>query len=369
MVEWIIVGVVIIVLIRYGTLLNGYLAFDHLTNSPSSTSHNTPVTVVIAIKNEERHLQQLFESFLNQSSNLNHVQFIFVDDHSTDNSSNMIQSILPKFPDAEYMMNASNGKKHAILSGTNRAKYDWILMTDADCIPSSNWIQFMTSSISDTSSFIAGPVQLNTPCKWFGNLLMTEHAALQQLTRLSIAKQEPLMANGANMLFKKSLVSTAFTSNTLSYHSGDDSNLLFTAWRQSSQSIVFVNSREASVATNSPNTLSDSIKQRVRWASKLKQYDSLHHITSVGWVIAVSNLVVPTLLILSFKGISLGVTLIGYLFLKTFIDQRFTKDLIHNHSFVKQLTSTILYPFLFGTILILSFLKDPKKSVMHSQKW
>jgi glycosyltransferase involved in cell wall biosynthesis len=367
MVEWLVVGVVVIISIRYSTLLNGYLAFDRQANI--KTLHTIPVTVVIAIKNEERHLPQLFESLLGQTYDLHHVQFIFVDDHSTDNSSEIIQSFISNFPNAEYVLNVSNSKKQAILTGVCEAKYDWILMTDADCIPSSNWIEFMMCSISDISSFIAGPVQLNVPSTWYGNLLTNEHAALQQLTRLSIAKQEPLMANGANMLFKKDLVDNAFTPNTLSYDSGDDSNLLFSAWKQNSQSIVFANSLEATVVTNSPDTLSDTIKQRVRWASKLKQYESLHHVTSVGWIIAISNLTIPLLLILSFKGMSIGITLLGYVLFKTLVDQRFTKDLIQNHSFTKQLISTLLYPFFFGSILTMSLLNDPKKSATHSQKW
>ena len=367
MIEWIFIGLILIILILYGTLLNGYLALDR-TNELTQ-SYSGSVTVLISFKNEEQHLSQLIESLLGQTYNLNCVQFIFVDDHSIDNSADIIKSSLTKFPDAEYQLNKSHGKKQAILTGTSYANYDWILMTDADCIPSSKWIQQMTNSICKNPLFVAGPVQINVPNTWYGDLLKNEHAALQQLTRLSIAKQAPLMANGANMLIKKELVKKAFTPENLNYTSGDDSNLLFAVWEQDSKSIAFVNSSEAVVTTNSPTTLSDSIQQRVRWASKLKKYESLHHVTSVGWIIAIANLVIPILIILLIKGISLGLILIVYILCKTWIDLRFIQNQLNEHSYLKQLISTLLYPFFFGTILIISLLRAPKRSTMHSKKW
>ena len=367
MIEWIIVGIALVVLLRYSTSLNGYLAFDQqLTPRVPKQVH---ITVLIPFKNEADHLPALINSLQHQSYDLKKVQFLFIDDHSTDHSAEFVKSSIHQFPNAFYVLNNSRGKKQAILSGVEQAQNDWILMTDGDSIPNPQWMATMTGFIQEEKEFITGPIELIKENGWLYHILTAEHFALQQLTRLSIAKQSPLMANGANMLFQKNLVQKAFTDKTLSYASGDDSNLLFAAWKHKANSVAFANSMDAAVKTKASTTLTDAINQRVRWASKLKKYEFIPHVTNMGWIIALANLIIPILTISSIKSVISGLILLGYLIFKTWIDYRFIRDCSENLSFGKQFLVTILYPFFFLSVLCLSLLKEPKKLTNQQQKW
>ena len=45
-----------------------------------------------------------------------------------------------------------SGKKHALNFGINEAKYDILLLTDADCEPSSyDWLSYMVQNLNDNS--------------------------------------------------------------------------------------------------------------------------------------------------------------------------------------------------------------------------
>ena len=120
-----------------------------LGHEDTNEKESKGVSVIVAARNEEKNIEHLIESLLNQ----NHRSFeiIIVNDRSTDST----RAILDKFCDAHKNLKAVHietlpkgwtGKKHAIKCGIETAQNKILLFTDADCVPKSkDWITQMTS--------------------------------------------------------------------------------------------------------------------------------------------------------------------------------------------------------------------------------
>jgi len=368
-----IIAISALVLILYAVMLNNYLAFDSINEQ--AEQQPIPVSLIVPFKNEASVISRLLKSIKEQDYPLELVELIMVDDHSSDDSKEVIQALLKEFPTSTYITSDGVGKKQALLTGIKHTCNEWVLLTDADTIASKTWIKAMLNQRLDNTLLVAGPITIQKEDRFnvLLPMLQLEHIALQQLTRLSIARQKPLMANGANLLFKKEIAQQAFTLANLEIASGDDSNLLFAAWQKDATSIQYASTVHASVSTTIPTTPHQIWKQRVRWASKLKTYEQVNHVTSTGWVIALANMAFILLLACCIAGIYSWFYLVLYIILKTWVDQRFIhsiKSVLASEISLGQLIGAeIGYPFYFVAVLVGSLLHQPRKATTPTQKW
>ena len=89
------------------------------------------ITVIIPFRNEAERLAGLINSILSSSQYVK--QFIFINDHSSDNSSEIIQASLGGLPYLIVDLPVHlAGKKQAIKFGINQATTSFILTLDAD---------------------------------------------------------------------------------------------------------------------------------------------------------------------------------------------------------------------------------------------
>jgi glycosyltransferase involved in cell wall biosynthesis len=115
---------------------------------------DVPISLIIAVKNEKENLIQHLPILVNQK----HKEFeiILVDDHSTDGTEAWINAQnLAKVKCIS--LKESSGKKAAIAKGISLAKFDAILLTDADCKPASEkWMSLMGVKLQDENSLVLG---------------------------------------------------------------------------------------------------------------------------------------------------------------------------------------------------------------------
>ena len=226
---------------------------------------NTPITVVIAFRNEARQLPMLLDDFSNQNYSTSLVEFIFVDDFSDDNSFDIVES----YPIKKQLLKSPNaGKKAAIEYAIKHASNDIILTTDADCRVSSNWIVKMVSPfINNDVQFVFGPVSYHPLISLFDKFQALEFMSLIASGAGAAGNNKAFMCNAANMAFRKSIFQT--TEHKIA--SGDDVFLLHHVKRNNGK-ICFVKEQQAIVTTQSKKRLSEFINQRKRWASKSSSY-------------------------------------------------------------------------------------------------
>ena len=205
--------------------------------------------------------------------NIDSFEVIFVNDHSTDNSVNLLLSRLKgsfiKFKVLDLAQ--GTGKKAALTLGINNAEHSIIVTTDADCTMNPDWLSLMTSQFQNKAiNLVTGPVKLrgNNFIQRFQSL---EMSALIGVTAASIRLNKPTMANGANLAFRKS---TFYKLE--GYHgidqipSGDDELFMHKVQKNFPGSIKFKKDSRAIVTTEAEPTIADMVSQKRRWASKWK---------------------------------------------------------------------------------------------------
>jgi len=168
-----------------------------------------PASIIICARNEAENLNRFLPSVLEQDYPPGKFEVIVVNDQSTDDS----MTILEKFA-AEYaQLRIVNipvetikdlpGKKYALQQGIRAARYDRVLLTDADCKPASDqWLKTMAGTPADIvlgygAYEMSGGI-LNTFIRW-----ETAHTCMQYA---SYARRGmTYMGVGRNLSYRKAL--------------------------------------------------------------------------------------------------------------------------------------------------------------------
>jgi poly-beta-1,6-N-acetyl-D-glucosamine synthase len=230
------------------------------------------VSVVVVYRNEKDHLEALFKSLVDQQYLKTHFEIILINDHSTDNSLALLQDLITKTDvDVRLLSLPENqiGKKNGIEYGVQQAQYDLILMTDADCIVKTEWINSMQKH--SNSDFVSGPVSYISQNGLWSNLVALDFLSLIALGGALIQRKTPVLANGANMMFQKQkFVDLGGYSGNKNIASGDDVFLLEKFATHQAEKIVFNKDQNALVETQMPSSLASFIHQRIRWSKKTR---------------------------------------------------------------------------------------------------
>lgn len=93
------------------------------------------VSVIVPCRNESRNLPILIPSLMAQD--YPHIEFIFLDDRSTDNTLELLRAAGRKYPNVKVIEGALlpggwTGKNHAMHQCAQAATGDWLLFSDAD---------------------------------------------------------------------------------------------------------------------------------------------------------------------------------------------------------------------------------------------
>ena len=170
-------------------------------------SVNYPVSIVVCARNAQSHLEQHIPQWLKQD--YPEFELIIVDDCSTDESSRFITNVASTDSRIQYILLDPNkikseGKKLALTLGIKKAQYEHLLLTDADCSPSSNqWLQRMANGFHSDKSIVLGAAPLQVSSSFWGRLIHFENL-LTALHYLGLAKLGfPYMGVGKNLAYTK----------------------------------------------------------------------------------------------------------------------------------------------------------------------
>ena len=260
-----------------------YLAFEERRCPPIKVRPAFAVSVIIPFRNEKKHLTRLM-SALRQQIYQGKAEFIFSDDHSEDGSAEVI--LESHFSGCMYLppVPGQTGKKAAITRAIEVASGEIILTTDADCIPGPKWLQSMINPfVNSEIQMVLGPVAL-AQNNWFGRLQSAEFHSIMAITRLSAALNKPLMANGANLAYRKEVFVKLYGySGNEQVTSGDDEFLLRKIIFLFPDSVRFNSDSDALITAEPSFTLIEFLNQRIRWAGKWKfQPDKISLVVATG---------------------------------------------------------------------------------------
>lgn len=254
------------------------LAFFKNTTKAITQTH--PVSVIICARDEAANLAKNLPGSLVQSYSTTH-EVIVVNDNSFDDSKYLLEEFERDFKHlkvVELKQEAKMipGKKFPLSIGIKTAKYEIVLLTDADCIPSSElWIEKIQESYDDSTEIVLGYGAYHKKKGLLNRLIRWEtfHTALQYLSYALAGK--PYMGVGRNLSYKKVIFfrHKGFSSfNHIS--SGDDDLFINTAATKNNTKINI--SPEAFTLSDSPSNWNQWIKQKRRHYSTAKYYKPLH---------------------------------------------------------------------------------------------
>lgn len=279
--ELIIAGVLLVsLLIQLYYYLGIYLRvalFKKTDNNSNINTEKPPVSVVICARNEEENLKHFLPKVLEQK--YPNYEVIVVNDCSSDNSDIVLENFQKQYPHLKVTTikedeKFSHTKKLALTVGIKAAKNEWLLLTDADCVPQSDlWLSTMAENFKGDTEVVLG----------YGGYL-SEKGLLNKLIRFDtmlIAMnyfgftliRKPYMGVGRNLAYKRSLFfkNRGFASHS-QLDSGDDDLFIREVANKANTVVEF--RHEAHTLSVPRKTYTNWIRQKRRHTSTSKYYNS-----------------------------------------------------------------------------------------------
>lgn len=348
-ISWFLVLLYVLLILRF------YWSWNQLEIKEINTTKPHKISIVIAIRNEEKQLAKLFKSIINLDYPKSHYEVILVNDHSDDSSLLLIEQFKSSIPEIDICITSlsenETGKKAALKNAFSKAKYKIIQCTDGDCILPKYWLQYCAKAFENhKTKLISGGIKLVHDLSFFQRIQSLELLSLIASGGAAIGMQKPIMSNGANMAFRKEILEIK-NEDVLKSHlaSGDDVFLLQEVKKvYGAEAIFFIKNQNYWVETKAEPKFSEWINQRLRWVSKSAGYkDRFLVFTSL--LVFLVNLILVILFIGSFFYFQLINTLLYLLILKGITDYIFLKqsasDSSQKHLLKWFIPLNFIYPF------------------------
>lgn len=258
-----------------------HLKLSSVKIQPLAETPLNPLSVVICARNEVKNLEKYLPEVLAQ--NYPEFEVIVVNDRSWDGTDDLLEGFAKKYDKLKVVTVADGekfiaGKKFAVTMGIKAATYEWLVFTDADCLPSSpNWLMGMQRPLSDHTEIVLG----YSPYLKKRNLLnwiIRLETFFNAVNYLSFAlKGMPYMGVGRNMAYKKSLF---FKNKGFAAHmhipSGDD-DLFVNANANSGNTEIQIH-RDSHVWSEPKTSFIAYLRQKKRHYGAGKLYKGKHRI-------------------------------------------------------------------------------------------
>ena len=259
------------------------------------------ISIIIPARNEEENIGKLLQALQVQSYPAELFEVIVVDDHSTDKTATIVQ----RFPSVKLIQlkedQINSYKKKAIETGIAAANCEFIVTTDADCLPGKDWLKTIAAFKTENRSvFIAAPVAFENNNSLLEIFQTMDFLVLQGITGASVYKNLHSMCNGANLAYEKKAFNDVNGFDGIdNIASGDDMLLMHKIWKRYPDKVHYLKSKDAVVTTQPMKTWRSFFNQRIRWASKAKNYDD-KRITAVLLLVYLFNLSFLVLIVAGF---------------------------------------------------------------------
>ena len=288
-------------------ILSFIIGFDKVPvfQNNFEVTEKTNFSVLIPFRNESQNLPVLLESIKKLQYKAVNFEILMVDDSSEDNSLSILKDFKKENPTItlhllDNIRKSNSPKKDALETAIKKAKFEWIITTDADCELPKNWLKSFDAYIQNHGpKMIVAPVSYKQTNTFFNAFQVLDFLSLQGSTIGGFGIKKPFLCNGANLCYEKKtfLEINAFDGNN-SIATGDDIFILEKVIQKYPEKVYYLKSEECIVKTNTATSISELLQQRVRWASKTSAYQNSFG-KIVGLIVFISNLFLIFLLVMA----------------------------------------------------------------------
>jgi glycosyltransferase involved in cell wall biosynthesis len=244
------------------------------------SNQEQPVSIVICARDEAANLAVNLPGVLVQEYHSTH-EVVLVNDNSQDESRYLLEGLHKQFRQlnvVELKQEAQliPGKKFPLSMGIKSAKHEVVLLTDADCVPASEfWIQKMQEPFKDGIEIVLGYGAYHKKKGFLNKLIRFEtfHTALQYLSYALAGI--PYMGVGRNLAYKKGLFYRLKGFSSHNHIPGGDDDLFINMAANKKNTAVVIDP-EAHTLSVPHRNFTNWFKQKTRHYSVAKFYKPIH---------------------------------------------------------------------------------------------
>ena len=255
------------------------------------------IIVIIPLRNELNRINGLVESLRN--SVYLPKEIVFVDDHSTDATSEYLKNNLQGLDMRVLSLpEGRNGKKEALRFGIEQTQSKYILTMDADVRFEATYFEYI-SSLEHADMYVLPAVLVaNTLVQ---RLYEIDTILVNALNVATAGWRRPIFASGANLLYHRACYDEVEDYASHQHMASGDDTYLLRDFRNANKDIRVVSGKSNGIVTETPQSLKEFFDQRVRWAGKSGDMnDTLANALAIlQFVLALGFIVGMILLILS----------------------------------------------------------------------
>jgi cellulose synthase/poly-beta-1,6-N-acetylglucosamine synthase-like glycosyltransferase len=251
----------------------------------TSNNPRIPLSVVICAKNEENNLSKNLPAILQQRYQKDDgtplYEVIVVNDNSEDDTKHYLRSIEPGYPHYRHIELKQEaklipGKKYPLSIGLKGALNETVVLTDADCKPSSTlWLQMMSEGFYQGKEIVLGYGAYYKKAGMLNKVIRYEtfFSALQYFS--FALGGVPYMGVGRNLAYKKELFFRHKGFLAHQYISSGDDDLFINAAANGKNTAVIIDTK-AFTLSEPKTTWSSWFQQKTRHLTTGKYYRPVH---------------------------------------------------------------------------------------------
>ena len=241
---------------------------------PISSADKLPsISVVIAARNEEKHLPDLIQDLMKQEYPLDKLEAIIVDDRSTDLTPEILTEAADNYAfiktiRIKEISQEMTPKKYALTKGIEAAEGEVIISTDADCRVGKLWVSSMAYSVINRNCISIGFSKIS------GNTFFKQYQKVDFLGIITANAgaggwDQFWSGTGQNLAYyKNDFIAIDGFKPVKNKISGDDMYLVQSISKLKRGFIhIDPNSFTTTAAVNS---IKEFLNQRIRWSSNSK---------------------------------------------------------------------------------------------------
>jgi len=282
---WFYLGIVFIFLVLVQLFYYLYFyARVAFYRAGSRKENHVPVSVVICARDEEHNLRNNLPAVLEQQ--YPEFEVVVVNDCSEDNSDMVLKEFEQRYNHLRVTTikkdeKFTHGKKLALTIGIKAARYEWLLLTDADCKPDSgSWISTMAQHFKNPYEVVLGYGGFHAETSLLNNYIRYDTLMIAMQYFGFAMAGIPYMGVGRNLAYRRSLF---FEQKGFASHrklaSGDDDLFVNQVAKKNNTRYELAHSAHNRAQTK--QTLSGWMKQKKRHLTT-----GMHYKSSTKWLLA-----------------------------------------------------------------------------------
>ena len=248
-----------------------------------SQSQEYPVSVIICGRDEAHNLAKNLPGVLVQDYKSTH-EVIVINDNSTDESKYLLDEFRKSFKNLVPVPLTQEakmipGKKFPLSIGIKTAKYEIVLLTDADCVPASeHWMKKMQDGFEPGIDIVLGYGAYRKLPGLLNKLIRFEtfHTALLYLSYALAGKT--YMGVGRNLAYKKDLFFKNKGFSSINHIPGGDDDLFINKVSTQTNTAIVIEP-DAHTVSEPKKRWSDWTRQKFRHYTTAKYYKSSHKLS------------------------------------------------------------------------------------------